>query len=356
MCRFAKLFLHSCSKTAERSARLADYRHDLLAKLRNLAAADETDFAARATTAIAPDSVWDIAHPVNRLSGRAAVIEGFLLPLRRALSHMRRRDEILIGGQNIRAPGGTWVAAVTHYVGTFDRALFGLAPSGKLAFLRSGEFYRIEAGQITEAKIIFDLPDLARQAGRLPYPRLLGTEMLFPGPATHDGVCPTDGDAATTLEVVESMLDDLHVYDPDSHHSPGQTGADGRWHEDMLWYGPGGIGSNYRWEGFVSDHRMAFLKAFPDRKGGNHYCRIGDGNYAAVSGWPSMTMTHQGDYLGVPATGKALTLRVMDFYRCATDAGRTQIMENWVLLDYVDLFRQMGVDLIERANQLSDHS
>jgi predicted ester cyclase len=110
----------------------------------------------------------------------------------------------------------------------------------------------------------------------------------------------------------------------------------------MLWYGPGGIGSTYRWEGFVKDHRAPFLSAFPDRRGGNHYCRIGDGNYAAVSGWPSMTKTHLGDYLGVPATGKRLTLRVMDFYRC--EAGR--IIENWVLLDYVDLFRQMGVDLL----------
>jgi predicted ester cyclase len=71
------------------------------------------------------------------------------------------------------------------------------------------------------------------------------------------------------------------------------------------------------------------LRAFPDRKGGNHYCQIGDGDYAAVSGWPSMTMTHQGEYLGMPATGRTLTLRVMDFYRCA--GGR--IMENWVLLE-----------------------
>ena len=58
-----------------------------------------------------------------------------------------------------------------------------------------------------------------------------------------------------------------------------------------------------------------------------------------------MTMTHKGDYLGVPATGRKLTLRVMDFYRC----GNGRIMENWVLLDYGDLFMQMGVDLWERA-------
>ena len=117
----------------------------------------------------------------------------------------------------------------------------------------------------------------------------------------------------------------------------------------MLWYGPAGIGSTLGWDGFVSDHRAAFLAAFPDRKGGNHYCRIGDGNYAAVSGWPSMTMTHRGDYLGVTATNRALTLRVMDFYRIED----RQIIENWVCLDYVDLFQQMGVDLIAASEAMT---
>ena len=46
--------------------------------------------------------------------------------------------------------------------------------------------------------------------------------------------------------------------------------------------------------------------------------------------------------MGVPATGKSLTLRVMDFYRCD---GR-QINENWVCLDYGHLFDQMGINLL----------
>ncbi|MEM8850430.1 MAG: ester cyclase [Pseudomonadota bacterium] len=46
--------------------------------------------------------------------------------------------------------------------------------------------------------------------------------------------------------------------------------------------------------------------------------------------------------MGVPATDRALTLRVMDFYRCDRD----RIAENWVLLDYVDLFAQMGRDIL----------
>lgn len=298
------------------------------------------------TDLLDPACLFEMSHPLGRLEGIAAVIDGFYHPLRAALRHAYRRDEIFITGMNRRAEGGQWIAAVTHYVGTFDAAFFGIRPSHRLAFLRAGEFYRLQDGRIAQARIILDLPDLMRQAGRDPFGGQLGLEGLFPGPATHDGVLPQSGDGPASLDVVEAMLGDLHLYDPATGGSKGQTGTDGYWAEDMMWYGPCGIGANYRWEGFVKDHRLPFLAAFPDRKGGNHYCRIGAGNYAAVSGWPSMTMTHRGPYLGVAPTGRDLTLRVMDFYRCAEG----KIAENWVLLDYMDLMDQMGVDLIARSN------
>ena len=298
---------------------------------------------------LTPDTVWDISFPIERLEGIDAVREGLIMPLRRALSHIQRRDEIFIGGTNKRDHGSDWVASVTHYVGNFTAPLAGISPSNHLVFLRSGELYRLDNGRIAEARLIIDFLDLMRQAGRFPLPPMLGTEMLFPGPATHDGVLPQQREqGAATIELVENMLSDLKAYDPDTFASQGQTGQDGYWHENMLWYGPAGIGSNYRWEGFTNDHRLPFLTAFPDRLGGNHYCRIGDANYAAVSGWPSMTMTHTGDYLGVQATGRQLTLRVMDFYRCAGG----KIIENWVLLDYLHLFQQMGVDLIARSEAM----
>ncbi len=54
-----------------------------------------------------------------------------------------------------------------------------------------------------------------------------------------------------------------------------------------------------------------------------------------MSGWPSMTMTWAAGNLGHgPADGRAVTLRVMDFYRphrTGPQAGR--IAENWMLLD-----------------------
>jgi predicted ester cyclase len=324
---------------------MTDFRATARNLLTTLASADAKDVGARIAAGMTGDCTFHVSAPVDRLDGPTAIRDGFWGPLRQAIPHLRRRDEVFIGGRNRRDVGGDWVAAIAHYVGTLQRPLFGVPASRRLVFLRSGEFYRIEGDRIAEARIILDLPDLLRQTGRPPFPPMLGTEMLFPGPATHDGVLPDPAGGTRTLDLVEAMLGDLHAFDPVTLSSHGQTGAGGYWCEDMLWYGPGGIGSNYRWDGFVRDHRGPFLAAFPDRRGGDHYCRIGDGAYAAVSGWPSMTMTHRGDYLGVPATGRKLTLRVMDFYRCAGGC----IAENWVLLDYVDLFRQLGRDVIADA-------
>jgi len=331
---------------------MSDFRAKPYRFLNSLFAQDDDPSFDWMSHHITEDSKWHLAAPGGVLKGPEAVFTGFIAPIKTALSHVRRRDEIFIGGPNRRAPGGQWVASVTHYVGNFDNPLFGLKPSGHLAFFRAGEFYRIEEdGRISEARILFDLLDLMRQAGRSPLPRILGTEMLFPGPATHDGILPEDdGIGETTLDLCEAMLADLKAFDPQTFQSKGQTGANGYWHDDMLWYGPGGIGANYRWSGFEKDHRAAFLTAFPDRVGGDHYCRIGNGNFAAVSGWPSMKMTHQGDYIGQKADGRSLTLRVMDFYRCAGG----KIHENWVLLDYIDLFAQMGRDLIAESNALSE--
>ena len=288
------------------------------------------------------DSVWECFAPLNRVTGLAEIASQLFEPLMTALPNALRRDEIFIGGDTVMGEGH-WVATLGHYVGTMVAPFCGIQPSGKLVFLRFGEYFRVEQGRIIEARILYDLIDLMRQVGKLPHVGELGTEMLFPGPATHDGVLPNAPErSAATGALVWKMLADLHVYDPVTFRSVGQTGPNGAWHDDMLWYGPGAIGSNYRYEGFEQDHRVAFLKAFPDRKGGNHFCRISDGDYVASGGWPSQTLTHRDTYLGVPATNKAMTLRVMDLWRC--EGGK--IMENWVLLDFIDLLSQMGRDLI----------
>ncbi|MCY3815669.1 MAG: ester cyclase [Gammaproteobacteria bacterium] len=324
---------------------MTDYRDSISKSLNRLFAQSGDELARFMRSFVQPDVVWDVCFPLNCLNGIDAVMNEFVTPIRRSLDGVRRRDEIFIGSRN-RHDGCEWIASLTHYVGNFNAPLFGIPPNNRLVLLRSGEFYRVDDGRIGEAKLILDLVDLLRQTGQSPIPHVLGNEMLYPGPATHDGVLPGNRDRGeTSMQLINAMLADLHEYDPKTYSSAKQTGINGYWHEDMLWYGPGGIGSSYRWAGFQKDHRIPFLTAFPDREGGNRFCEFGDGDYAALGGWPAMSMTHKGEYLGVEPTGSKLTLRVMDFYRCADG----KIAENWVLLDYMDLLDQMGVDVLAQV-------
>ena len=245
MARFAKPFFQQLTGTRDQMTVFRDTAHSILAQLSRGA----TDLI---QAHIPADADWEISAPVGSLKGAAEVQEGFYQPLSSALNGLHRRDEIFIGGNNIREEGGTWVASVTHYVGNFDGSLWGIQGTGHLVFLRAGEFYRINGDQIIKARIIVDLPDLIRQTGRNPFPYPLGTEMLFPGPATHDGVLPNKPQRSTdSIDLVQRMLADLHSYDPDTAGSKGQIGEGGTWADDMFWYGPGGIGSNYLWVGFV---------------------------------------------------------------------------------------------------------
>ena len=103
-----------------------DFRSFSLDFLRDLMAVEEGNPQSFARDGMTPDTVWDVAYPIEQLVGPEAVLEGFVMPLRRALRHTRRRDEIFIGGANQRAQGGDWVAAVTHYVGNFAAPFVGI--------------------------------------------------------------------------------------------------------------------------------------------------------------------------------------------------------------------------------------
>jgi hypothetical protein len=133
------------------------------------------------------------------------------------------------------------------------------------------------------------------------------------------------------------------------------------WHPKMMWYGPSGIGTTRGLQGFVDYHQLPFRKALPKRKGGSqwdeisglkakpgggHYIRVGDGAYSVTGGWPSVFANHVGgEFLGLGPTGRAVTMRVMDFYLHHEGL----IRENWVPLDVLDLLLQMGVDVLGRT-------
>ena len=89
--------------------------------------------------------------------------------------------------------------------------------------------------------------------------------------------------------------------------------------------------------------------AMPDRKldamGDLMSHWIAEGDYVAETGWPNMRLTITGDgWMGIAPTGQEVLLRSLDFWR--VDHGL--IRENWVLVDLLDLYRQIGVDVLGR--------
>ena len=116
-----------------------------------------------------------------------------------------------------------------------------------------------------------------------------------------------------------------------------------------MWYGPSGIGAARGLEGYYAHHAVPFLTAFPDRAGIDHYVNFADGPYALTGGWPSVGGTHTGPgWLGLPATGKAVGMRVMDFYRRDGD----RLAENWIPVDIAHILFQLGTDVFQRVRHL----
>ena len=296
-------------------------------------------------TAVNSDINWNGPNPINQLQGINALIEGFWGPLVWSFPDVKKEPYIFLGGH---FKGGDWVSATGNFTGTFEEPWLGIPPTGGEVKIRFGEFCRMENGKIVETYILLDIIDLMRQAGIYVLPPSEGIEGLIPGPKTGDGVLLSRQNEITTarnLKLVEDMIVGLLQFDGDDLQSMRMLDY---WNPEMHWYGPCGIGTSKDMTTYEQNHAGPFLHAFPDRRGGHHSTRFGEGNYVASTGWPSVLATHTGEYLGHPATDKEIGMRVMDWWRCEDHL----LVENWVLIDLVDLFLQFGTDLLNTINNL----
>jgi predicted ester cyclase len=296
------------------------------------------------------DCECHVFHPVNEVHGIEAMAEKFWNPLLAAMPNLERRCDLFFAGEfdgRFCGGAGTWVTAHGYLLGTMVKDWLGIPATGDTVFVRIGEFYRVEAGKIVEARILLDLVDVMRQCGIEVLPRSTGARLIVPGPQMHDGLLLQATDpqqAQLSMDSLDRMIGGLKSFNQKDLQSMGMHAF---WHKDMMWYGPCGIGSSRQVEGFQKHHQKPFLHAFPDRVGGNHISRISEGHYIASTGWPSVHATHMGEYLGVPACNKPITMRVADWWR---REGET-LRENWVMIDLPELLLQMGVDLFERMEQ-----
>lgn len=329
-------------------------RHkELIAPLR----AAMYDFDANALRAAlhqvcAPDVVFRLAFPFESTTGVDAYVDKAYAPLLRALPDLERRDYIVMAGPT--PEGDDWVGCGGYYCGTFQRPWLDIPATGHLVHMRFHEFYRFVDGKIVEMQALWDIPEVMMQAGAWPLQPSLGREWHVPAPASNDGIVPAPFDAqqgAATCQHIIDMLDHMKLHP--SQGGPEVMQMDRFWHPRMTWYGPAGIGTGRGIDGFRKWHQIPFLNGMPDR--GQYvdeisYHFFGDRNFAAVTGWPDMyqSITH-GGWLGIAPTGKKIEMRSLDFWRVENGL----IRENWVLVDLLHMYDQIGVDVFERMREFN---
>jgi predicted ester cyclase len=319
-----------------------------LAPLAALSDATPDTAAAAMRGVFASDAVIRLAHPFNEMAGVDGFLDSALLPLCAAMPDLERRDLIILAGRD--AHGDEWVGYCGNYTGTFQAPFLGIPPTGRAAAMRFHEFYRLEDGRAAEMQALWDIPELMMQAGAWPMAPSLGREWHVPAPASQDGLS-VSGDAADALRIVGDMLAHLAKHADDG---PEAMRLDAFWSPRMAWYGPAGIGTARGIQGFRRHHQIPFLNAMPDRRAmldKGHF--FGEGAYVGFTAWPGMEMTVTGDgWLGIAPTGVRITMRSLDFWR--VEAGL--IRENWVLVDLLDVYAQLGVDVLARMREMTDRS
>ena len=133
-----------------------------------------------------------------------------------------------------------------------------------------------------------------------------------------------------TRRVIEAMVDGLNDHRIDDI---GEFFADG-----FRWMGNCGCGVKNGLKEFQDNWQRPFQAAFSEKVCIDE-ARLFMGEWAAAFG--RQEAVHSGEFFGVPPTGKRVTIRYMDFWKVADG----KIADNWVMVDFPDVLRQLGVDV-----------
>jgi len=293
------------------------------------------------------DYAWRGVHPFHEQSGHAAVVESFWAPLRKSLTSLRRREDVFFAGRNIvDGEESTWVAGMGHMFGLFDNDWLGIPATRKMTFLRYVEFHRIDGNKIAESALFCDVLGIMHQAGCYPLQESTGAFVTQPGPLTGDGVLldrQSDIESEKTISLVNRMIDDLTALNVSGNDQCPPEVLQKTWHDDMIWYGPTGIGATYTIPRYQEQHQYPFRTQLKDKVFNGHVARFSEGNYAGFFGWPNLTNTAKGGFLGLPGNDIRADMRVVDIYRRDGD----KLAENWVFIDLLHWMKLQGIDVLQ---------
>lgn len=177
--------------------------------------------------------------------------------------------------------------------------------------------------------------------------------MHTPAPITQDGITDQTEQTERSQQSQRHVLDMLIAMSRHPAEPVEAMQLERFWHAKMTWYGPAGIGTARGISGFRHWHQIPFLNAMPDRgqfpdEVAPHF--FAEGDYVAVTGWPDMVQTVTGSgWMGIVPNGQKISLRSLDFWRLEGD----KIRENWVMVDLLDVYNQLGVDVFARLREFN---
>ena len=289
--------------------------------------------------------LWRGFHPFNLIRGAEDVGKTFWVPLLKSLKNCQRRQDIFFAGINqIKGHEGVWVVSMGHLMGLFDENWLGIPATQKLTMLRYCEFNKIEEGKIIETAMFFDIPNFMSQAGINPFVSQTAAHLVQSGPRTHDGLLfnhQDEREGKKTLEAIEFMVNDCINWKSFDHVSLINE-LKKSWNEDMIWWGPEGIGATYTIERYALQHSGPFRAGFKDRKFIGHICRIAEGKYGGFFGWPNLKLVPTGGFMNMPSSEIAGEMRVIDIYRRKGN----KLSENWIFIDLLHFWNMQGIDIL----------
>ena len=300
------------------------------------------------------DYNWKGVYPFREINGTHDVAEKFWKPLKLSLGRMQRRMDIFIAGDNLYAEEEEqWVLSTGNFMGLFDFDWLGIRHNRKMNCLRYAEFNCVQQGKITKTGLFVDILGFMAQAGENPLPPQTGAYFVYPGPRDHNGLLFEDAPAEQgkkTLELVNKMvldlreIDDFHITDDDGFIKNYEK----NWSEDMIWYGPCGIGATYTIPRYAEQHQGPFTRCLADNTFNGHLCRIAEGDFCGFFGWPNLTNTPVGGFLGMPGGKTPSHMQVVDVYYQKDG----KLSENWVYIDLLYWLKQQGLDVLERTKHI----
>lgn len=301
---------------------------------------------------VSEDYRWRGVHPFSEgLNARQVQLEVYE-PLRRAFPERQWRRDIFFAGINDASDDEQiWTCSMGHLMGLFDEPWLDIPPTGKIASLRYAEFHQVVGDKIVQTAVHFDIIGLMEQAGCYPLPQSTGQYFTYPGPGTRDGILTERSEPAetsATMDLLNRMIADLDALNQSGEDRCSPEYLARTWHEDMVWYGPAGIGATMSIPRYQEQHQYPFREGLTDKVYNGHVARIAEGNFAGFFGWPNLTNRPAGGFLGLPASQTPGDMRVIDIYRRHGE----KLAENWVFIDIPWYLKMLGLDIFERMRAL----